>query len=623
MARKRTSIPITPREKTAEIIKISIDDMIATDNTGARFHLKRLRYKGVPKMHLGTDSAGRFSADAILTNAGRDDFIRGIYRSLSSNSTRLYGVCRKLVPYFRYLDAKNYSGDILDLTVMSGSIKHFNEQALIGITPSWASAVRRGLSASLEALGKGNLKHKLPRAHNAGTQGVHGGALDIETELKPIARILRRGFECFVGHIRAGTTPDIHPFFNKEQLEKRAEVEGWSKSRLARKLEGYTSCLKLANAKASDPIDPRVVCNHAVGAAITLHYMLTGMNTGVLAKITYEDVAFKGIGAGRYVISGLKNRAGHKIVDNAIGFSKRTKGIIEDWMVVSKIMYKNLGHEVTEKSLVFPCFLLNGEIVDRTDNRCQKTAVNRRITPLVGFKVNASRFRKTKADILIRATEDIYIVSEALNNKIDVVKRHYSRGVKSDHDRNLRATGDAQMSIARGKGIAEAVKAAKALHSDILDSYQYKQGVRRGEIPEATLTPTGFRCAGASKEKMKQESKKAEKFGSTLPIEEGKCVDFFGCFDCPSQRIVAGEMEIWMMLSFQYQVLELKELIAVSSSPHRDLYEKEILTNKTLSRIEVASPIEYKKAIAMLNKKGLHPLYRDRRTLKYFMGEYE
>jgi hypothetical protein len=77
------------------------------------------------------------------------------------------------------------------------------------------------------------------------------------------------------------------------------------------------------------------------------------------------------------------------------------------------------------------------------------------------------------------------------------------------------------------------------------------------------------------------------------------------------------------MLSFQYQVLELKELIAVSSSPHRELYEKEILTNKTLSRIEVASPIEYKKAIAMLNKKGLHPLYRDRRTLKYFMGEYE
>ncbi|TOO91971.1 hypothetical protein CGH26_28425, partial [Vibrio parahaemolyticus] len=71
------------------------------------------------------------------------------------------------------------------------------------------------------------------------------------------------------------------------------------------------------------------------------------------------------------------------------------------------------------------------------------THINKALSKILGFNINASRLRKTKLDILMRVTEDMFLVSQAANNTIEVIIHSYSSGNKSDHKKNLKATSDA------------------------------------------------------------------------------------------------------------------------------------------------------------------------------------
>jgi hypothetical protein len=627
MTRKRTAITVNPKQKTAPVITLSIDDMVAVSNNGSTFYLKRLRYVGVPNLSSGGGfnsndlKSAYFKVGTDLRNAGRDDAIRGIYEDTKGASVSLFGAKDGLVSYFRYLDGTGYSADVFSLPVMIECIKYYNELALKGDHVNRASSIRKALSFVLKAAGRNADVYKLPPVFQQKSKGVFGGALDIETELKPIARILRKGYESFVRHIKEGTLPDVHPFYSKEKVNERARIEGWGIRKLANLKTGYSRCLKLEETglKMVDPPNQRLVINHAVDCAVALIHMLTGMNTSVMANITFSDVTFKGIGGGRYVLSGLKGRAGNKELDNSLGFSKLTKKIIEDWLIVSKIIYTSMGFNVSDNTFIFPFFSELGKVFNRSSISANKVNLNHRIEPMVGFKVNPSRFRKTKADIMMRATEDIYLVSQALNNTIKVVQKEYTSGNNTHIDKQLGAVMNAQMSISKGKGIAESVEEAKVLFSDILSEYDYKERLSRNEIPATTITPTGLRCAGGKKNKIKKENIKAEKFAVKLPDGEVKCTDFFACFDCSDHKIVAGVKDIWLMLSFQHHVLEMKELIAVSSEPMKELYKNEILISKTLCRMKVEAPDNHGEAVMLLDEKGFHPLYRSRQDLKYLL----
>lgn len=107
----------------------------------------------------------------------------------------------------------------------------------------------------------------------------------------------------------------------------------------------------------------------------------------------------------------------------------------------------------------------------------------------------------------MRVTEDMYIVSQGLNNTIDVVAKSYSSGVEGTHNSNVMAAMEAQASIAKGVAIDKAVSDAKVLHSDILSEYDYKERLKRDEIPVTTITPSGVRC-GKNKGKATKKKEK-------------------------------------------------------------------------------------------------------------------
>jgi len=96
--------------------------------------------------------------------------------------------------------------------------------------------------------------------------------------------------------------------------------------------------------------------------------------------------------------------------------------------------------------------------------------------------------------------------------------------------------------------------------------------------------------------------------GIDMPIEEVLCTDFLGCFECEHHKLVAAVDDIWLMLSFQDTLNEMKQYPAVNSlSGSR--YNKLCLTvSSILERFKEVDEANYQQAQEQ-HKQENHPLY--------------
>ncbi|ELA9213389.1 hypothetical protein QUO21_004077 [Vibrio parahaemolyticus] len=612
MARRRTLIKAVSVLRKADVTPLIFEDMVLRATTGRMFHLNRLRYRGVPKL------SSIKSKPEQLINAGRDEQIRKLFKLSANNPSHASYMFDASLGYFRYLDSINYSGDIFDFKVMEKALEHFNLKVLKGESKMAARKAQTFLSYFLTLMGREQDICRLPEVKQA-SASEQLVAFTSE-EIKLIARVLRKGLLSSIQFIEQSTVPDIHPCFDDVLFERLAQKEGWSKRQKGVNKASFRNMLrgrKNLNCNVAD--DYRTFVNHASRIALYAFYMLTGMNTNVLASIRYSDVEFKDISGGRYVLNGVKGRASHKELDNSIGFTKRTKELIEEWLKASKLIYKSFNYNTTLTDPIFPHISTTGIVKDFTAHGTNPTHINKALSKILGFNINPSRLRKTKLDILMRVTEDMFLVSQAANNTIEVIAHSYSSGNKSDHKKNLKATSDALYSISKGESISVAVDSAKAINSDILTDYDYRERLRRAEAPVTTLTPSGIRCKGPNTEKIVSERRKAEKLGVKLPEKENTCTDFLACYDCDSHVLVASETDIWLMMTFRYQVLQVRELPAKNSVPKARIHEIEAVLAKVIRRMKEKSPDNYEKAYLKFEKGMLHPLFETRLSLKYVM----
>jgi len=610
MVRNRTPMQAVSVLRKAEVTSLTFEEMVLRTTTGRVLQLKRFRYRGVPKLRFIE------SKPEQLINAGRDEQLRKIFKLSSHNPNHATYMFDAGIFYFRYLDSISYSDDIFDFEIMKKALKYFNHQVLEGKSITAARKVQAFLSYFLILMGREQDVRNLPEVKQS--RPSEQLVAFTNDEIKLIARVLRKGLVISTRCIEQSTLPDIHPCFDEKLFEELAQKQCWSTRQKGANKAGLSNMMR--GRSRSNNENYMTFVNHASRIALYTFYMLTGMNTNVLASIRYSDVQFKDIGGGRYVFSGVKGRASHKEVDNLLGFTKCTKDLIDEWLKASKLIYKRFNHKASPGDSVFPHISRTNIIQDFTAHGTNPTHINKALSKVLGFNVNASRLRKTKIDILMRVTEDIFLVSQAANNTIGVVARSYSNGNKADHKRNLKATSDALYSIAKGENILAAVEAAKAINSDILSDYDYKERLRRAEIPATTLTPSGIRCKGPTPEKMVSELRRAKKLGTQLPEKEITCTDFFACYDCESHVLVASETDIWLMISLHYQVLQMRELPAKNSMPKERLNEIESVLGKVLRRMKEKAPDEHKNASLKFEKGLFHPLFETRHSLKYLMG---
>lgn len=613
--RKRTKITI---EKTsAPIIPLHFEDMALDCGNELKFYTYRLRYRHVPTVKQIESGSG------VLAN--RDDIVRDIHQRLTplpENRTKL-GYFTGLVSYFRYLDGIGYNGDLFSNAVMIDCLKHFNTLREKGEQVSKASRIQTSLSFLLRQWSRESDLKTLPEV--AASPPAANKAFHVEAELKPLSKVLVKGAMAFQEAIEKNELLDIHPFFDEEMFSERAKSHGWTAHKIANSSNGFKACMRATAAMIKnsplplEQLNRQVFYNQASRNWFFVFSMLTGMNRSVLANLCHKDVSFKSIGSGRFVFDGEKFRAGYKNLDNSAGFSLRTKELITRWLKTSKAMYQSLGIPLSNELALCPFFRASGEIWTFNVAGSNIGYINSQLEKITGLRVTTSRLRATKSDVLMRVTEDIFLVSQGLNNSVNVVAKRYSSGVQADHDNNLNATFGALSAIAKGEEIGKAIEDAKVMRSDILSDYDAKK-LRTRESQEQPLmtTPSGIKCAGPTPERLVSEARRMKQLGIDFSKDTGRCTDFLACFNCDSHKLVASENDIWLMMSFLEQIEDLKEMVASNSAPKDEYFVVEGMLKKVLLRLKQKAPQNYAQAKQKVDDGDYHPLYQDRASASQF-----
>ncbi|MFT2092103.1 hypothetical protein [Paraglaciecola sp. 2405UD69-4] len=578
---------------SANLEPLKIEDMVLVSETKGRSHFKRLKYNGCPSRLNG-------GHPHKLLDMNRDDFVRQMYRLFKPNfnatwKTHFDNLCR----YIAWLDTtkqRSIDGDYFHNDLVKLYMQQWDtwvKQNKFSIA-TWM--VSKALfSAIYKAQGRYDDAKRLPSI-----KGLQKGAnphkgLHVESELKPTAKALFRGFKALALHIEEDSVPSINPIWDEKLLNLQAEIHGWSSVQRGRKVNAFKGSVVSSKGNWR---------NQLTRIAIMLCFMLTGMNTTPMLKMKRKDVKFKQIQGGKYIFEAGKDRAQYLEIDNAIGFSKYSKEFIERWLTLSA---KISGFD--DDAPLFPFIKPSGRIVSfHLISDSPQTSINKLLRYLGLTTITSSILRKTKLDTLQKVTEDIYLVSIAANNSIKTIAKSYSAGLDQDHQLNLAAAMAAKYEIVKGRPIENAICEAKHNYHDVISDFDYKRLRSMEQANKESLTPTGARCLDNKQGAAKLIDEALKRSGINILSEESVCTDFLACFECDYHALVAAVNDIWLMLSFKDTLVEMKQYPSVNSLP-KSRYENLCLTiDSILMRFKEVSEKNFQQALEQ-KKTASHPLY--------------
>lgn len=607
MNKRKTLVPQKELD-TASVDFIHIEDMVLKVKDKALvFYFNRLRYKNVP--NVTNKGGGDFRNSMSLVNMNRDSFVRWLFHLVKDEfTTTMFNYLKRIALYVRFLDENDFlpiNGDYFHKTLTHNYINELNKIAKTGVDASKASVARKSISYVLKKTGRKLEAEGLPKAYQKKSD-IRG--YDLEFEIKPITKLLFIAFRESRKHFFAGTHPDAHPLYDKTKLESYAASQGWTSYQLSKRIDAFILSMNpLGNLGitigASE--DRRRLCNHLTRIAIMICFMLTGINTEPMLLMRRKDVRFKQAHGDRYLFDTIKSRAGYQENDNGIGFTKRTKEFVEQWLDISKFISGSSGDD----AWLFPFIDKDNQVKNFVATRAQLYEPFNKLLKHYGLpNLSAQRFRQTKSDSLMKVTESVFLVSMSLNNQMSTVSVNYSSGQLQDHERNLAATMNATMLLAKGNSIENSVSESKYKFKDILSEYDYKN-----RLGSASLTPSGVRCKG-DMNLANQIERQLKTLKIKIPKEEKKCTNFLECFMCDNHVLVAMVDDIWLMMSFYDVIKSLKEQVAINSLPKSKLYELENTVKGILARFSNESVENFKKA-KIKHSESAHPLYSDVRSI--------
>lgn len=565
---------------------------------GVTAYIDQLFYKGAP--NYLANGQKKNGVDYIPV-AGREQFARDIYLLLKTDFNRTKkGHFSELKLYIRWLDntqKEPVDGDYFHPDLYSAFMDYHQDKCNRGEQqPATWSNARDMLSFFLRTLNRSTEAKALKSVKRAGQSAKSHKGIDVVGELKPLLRCFIAAFGQFRRHFVEGTKPDIHPFWDEKKFNKVAKNQGWNR----RQKSSYKRAFKIA------VVTENSARNHFCRLAAMLAYCFTGQNTNPLLNLRFSDVRFTQEFHGKVYFDMTKARAKHLGFDTSMGFHKKTQEFFHQWLEVSKALQKE-----SSTDWVFPYFMKSGEIKGCVDagQTAPQNGVNL-LTKKLGFAhINPSILRQTKIDTLMKVTSDIYLVSMSANNDVKTIKASYAHGNESDHKRNLAASNEALYDVVKnGTDPHEAASQAKYSYADVLSDYDYKR-LRKEERENDAQTPLGVRCKDATKGAANTVKKNLEKMGIKQP-EEKKCTDFLGCFECEFHRLVSEVEDIWLMMSFNDTLQQMKDYPAINSLPTDKFHKLCNTIESILTRFKAVSPNNYAQAQEK-HSESPHPLYSD------------
>ena len=603
-----------------EIHTLHVNDMFINIPGRPSCYFKRLRYRGCPTLlNAGKD----FPSDTILVDMKRDNFIRECYQLMSENPTsstptRFFA----LIDYLRWVDSTTnevIDGNFLSWYLIDKYMTWCVQQRALGLLNGNSFRQRKGvLSWLLKKKGRtGELKF-LPVVKGIASETKSYPTLDLEAELKVVARMLFKSYNAFLRHFEDGSQPERHTLYDKNLVDAEAIKRNLQGRKLIAHHSSFSNVMKISHPN-----------NHIIRIAMMITFMLTGMNYRPLIAMRIKDVSFKKVNSDRYcfqspndevplaILESVKARAKHQQQDNALGIKKYAMEFIKSWMGVANKMANG-----NDDAPLFPFYKINGEVIPYTKVVDRPHASINKLLNRMGLpKITSSIFRKTKADTLYRVTESVYLVAVANNNSIEVTARNYVHGTEKEHENNLSAAMTAKFDLAKGKSVDAAVEQAKFQFADVLDNYEY-QRLREGkDRSHEARTPSGVRCNDNRKGASKVVEKVLKRVGIGVENDEVVCTDFLSCFDCQEHALVTDVDDIWLMLSFKETLQQLQQTPAINSMPEGKYIKLFNTIEVILNDFQHKNPPNYKQACERI-KVAPHPLYDNVYSLDDLLGVF-
>ncbi|HCH2798167.1 TPA: hypothetical protein NKT10_003932 [Vibrio parahaemolyticus] len=565
---------------------------------GITSHFDQLVYKGVPNYSSRGEKINGVDYTPVVS---RERFARDIYLLLKTDFNRTKKAhFMQLRIYIRWLDTTqrepidgDYFHSDLYNTYMDYHQEKCNrrEQKLA----TWVGA-KKMLSFFLISQNRSLEAKRLKSIKGQKKEAESYKGIDVSGEFKPLVRCFIAAFGQFRKHFIEGTRPEIHPFWDEQKFNQVAEKEGWA----GRKRSGQQRAFKLAVTTEN------ATRNHFSQLASVLAFCFAGQNTTPLLNLRFSDVRFTEESYGKVYFDMTKARAKYLGFDTSMGFHKKTQEFFHQWLEISKALQNESGTD-----WVFPYFMQSGEVKGCVEaGQIKPHKMINTLTKKLGLAhITPSILRQTKIDTLMRVTEDIYLVSMSANNDVKTIKASYAHGNESDHKRGLAASNEALYDVVKnGTAPDEAASQAKYSYADVLSHYDY-QRLRKEERENDAQTPLGVRCKDATKGAANSVKKNLEKMGIKQP-EQKKCTDFLGCFECEFHRLVSEVEDIWLMLSFNDTLQQMKDYPAINSLPTDKFYKLCNTLESILTRFKEVSPDNYAQAQEK-HSESPHPLYSD------------
>ncbi|MDW7549815.1 site-specific integrase [Pseudoalteromonas peptidolytica] len=339
--------------------------------------------------------------------------------------------------------------------------------------------------------------------------------------------------------------------------------------------------------------------------------LYTGINATPLLGLKHSDISetsFKVVSRGVYKLSTVKGRQGGRLNYLDVGFNRRAKEFIKHWLGISKRLVDG------NNEFVFPK-VLNGNAFHMTSS--EAADINAAFRKLGLPEPSSQRFRKTKASIIMRATESIFAVAEGLNNTVEAASKHYADGNPETIELSLASALAIRQQTLKGTSLKQAKEqVAYNFNDPIREQYLRDSGVKSSSISN------GLRCTNPFGESAEQLKKTLVQNSLAQNIDTVACFKFLDCFNCPYHAVIAEKQDVWLLLSFRDVIAETLIRPSVNSAPSEHLAKVSNSVEMILIEIKKKFPAVYKEAHE-LYLESPHPLWSDEDDLQVLAGAYK
>jgi len=572
-----------------DVLPIPVEKMVLL-YSNYTVYFKKLGYKNCPTTKVRSKgTVFNLKENETLIDMNRWDQVGKIYSAfikIERSPRTKVNMFHAIVLLIQNSDQKHIE-NIFSVESIMSFIATLKERYLAGIKGKTLMQVQNSIKAILFEVNQ-ELHHELKNYFLSLPNDTSSSEPYTDAEIKQIVTALYRVFNMYRKFALSNEIPSVHPLYDEELLKKNGNFNG-----------GFTESSWKKKIQSGNSFDTWK--NDLIKAAFFLTSFYTGANESALINLKFSDItaeSFSETARGNYKLNTIKNRqAGKKnIID--IGFSKRSKEFFETWLILSKLLTES------RSDYVFPK-MIKGDVKQSLPSNISVTMNN--TFKLLGFPLlSTQRFRKTKATLIMRATESVFAVAEGLNNTASTVSKHYSNGNPVTMEFSIAGALDVRHRTINGEGLTDAIRESAYHFSDPVREIFF---INKG-IEKPTILSNGLRCKAPFGDKAKKLKSSLLKSGLANKNNKVACHKFLECFGCEHHAVIAEVDDIWLLLSFKDIILETSCRPSINTLPTNTLTKIINTLESILERLKTDFFTNYTTAYNKYSFNA-HPLWND------------